>query len=81
MTGVTEVKHLYSFKTFTIKWVKSEATKMSFMVPSVEYLGHQIGANGGHTTSQKVEAILQAPDPQNPQQLWSILSWTTALLR
>ena len=43
------------------------------MVPAVEYLGHRIDASGVHTTSQKVEAILQAPAPQNPQQLQSFL--------
>ena len=55
------------------KWIKGEVTKMSFMEPSVEYLGHRIDAKGVHTTSQKVEAILQAPAPQNPQQLRSFL--------
>jgi len=49
--------------------------KCQFMEPSVEYLhvGHQINVSGMHTTSQKVEAILQVSAPQNPQQLQSFL--------
>ena len=43
------------------------------MSTSVEYLSYKIDAEGLHTTPQKVEAIQQAPDPKNVQQLKSFL--------
>ena len=43
------------------------------MSTSVEYLGYKIDAKGLHTTPQKVEAIQQAPNPKNVQQLRSFL--------
>ena len=51
--------------------VKSE--KCKFLQPSVEYLGYQIDSSGVHTTTKKVEAILNAPRPCNVQQLRSFL--------
>ena len=43
------------------------------MAKSVEYLGHQIDADGLHTTTAKVEAVVQAPPPKNVQELRSFL--------
>ena len=40
-----------------------------FMVPSVEYLGHHISAEGIRPTEDKKKAILEAPAPQNVSQL------------
>ena len=40
---------------------------------SVEYLGHSVDSEGLHTLPSKVEAIQQAPQPQNVQQLRSFL--------
>ena len=40
-----------------------------FLADSVEYLGHRIDAKGLHTTSGKLEAICEAPTPQNVTQL------------
>ena len=51
--------------------VKSE--KCKFLQPSVEYLGYRIDSSGVHTTTKKVDAILNAPRPCNVQQLRSFL--------
>ena len=51
-----------------LKWSKCE-----FMKDSVEYLGYKIDAHGVHTVPSKVEAIANAPIPENPQQLRSFL--------
>ena len=51
--------------------VKSE--KCKFLQPSVEYLGYRIDSSGVHTTTKKVEAILNAPRPGNVRQLRSFL--------
>ena len=42
--------------------------KCAFLKESVEYLGHKVDASGLHPLSGKVEAIVQAPEPQNIQQ-------------
>ena len=39
----------------------------------MEYLGHVVDAEGLHATARKLEAIVQAPVPQNVQQLRSFL--------
>ena len=43
------------------------------MQPSVEYLGHNISAEGIRPTQEKVWAICDAPAPRNMSQLWSFL--------
>lgn len=43
------------------------------MQPSVDYLGHQVDAEGLHTTADKVESFLKAPVPTNMQELCSFL--------
>ena len=47
--------------------------KCQFLQPAVEYLGHRVDAEGIHTAEGKKIAILQAPQPQNLQQLRSFL--------
>ena len=51
--------------------------KCEFMKASVEYLGYCIDAQGLHPVASKVEAIVQAPPPTNPQQLKSFLGLLT----
>lgn len=48
-------------------------SKCAFLQPSVEYLGHQIDAEGQRATIEKLQAILHAPSPRNVQEL-SLLS-------
>ena len=48
-------------------------SKCAFMQHSVEYLGYQIDAEGLHTTTGKVKAILDAPKPDDVKQLRSFL--------
>ena len=43
------------------------------MQPTVEYLGYRIDAHGLHAIEKKVEAIRNAPAPENQQQLRSFL--------
>ena len=45
--------------------------KCSFLLSSVEYLGHTIRAKGLHTSDTKVSAIVHAPAPQNVAELGS----------
>ena len=77
ITGKTDAKHLQNLsevlKRLQHHGLRVKLTKCRFMQSSVEYLGHCIDASGVHPTSQKVEAILNAPVPQNSQQLRSFL--------
>ena len=43
------------------------------MQDSVDYLGHQSDAQGVHTSPSKVEAITEAPAPNNVPELWSFI--------
>ena len=47
--------------------------KCFFMQTSVEYLGYIINAEGLHATPAKIEAIANAPQPRNVQELRSFL--------
>ena len=47
--------------------------KCKFMQPSVEYLGYRVDMHGLHAIEKKVEAIRNAPPPENQQQLRSFL--------
>ena len=77
VTGKTDVEHLQNLekvlKRLQEQGLKVKVEKCKFMEPSVEYLGHCIDSSGVHTTTEKVKAILNAPVPQNAQQLRSFL--------
>ena len=47
--------------------------KCEFRLPELKYLGHRIDATGIHPTSEKVQAIKEAPVPQNVSQLRAFL--------
>ena len=47
--------------------------KCKFMKLSVEYLGYRVDMHGLHAIEKKVEAIKNAPAPENQQQLRSFL--------
>lgn len=52
--------------------VKLKKEKCSFLLPSVEFLGHHTSADGIQPTKQKVrEAIQKAPEPKDVTQLKS----------
>ncbi len=71
MTGVNEEDHLHLEQAFYGTRVEKE--KCIFLAKSVEYLGHQISKHGIQALPCKVEAIAQAPEPKNVQQLGSFL--------
>ena len=49
--------------------LKLKRSKCFFMLPSVEFLGHVVSADGLCPTKEKVRAIVEAPAPQNVLQL------------
>lgn len=53
--------------------VKLKRDKCSFLLPSVEFLGHHISIKGIQPTAQKVQAIHKAPEPNDVTQLKTFL--------
>ena len=77
ITGDTEQEHLQNLEQVLQRLrqygIQAKRAKCAFMEESVEYLGHKIDATGLHTTTCKMEAISQAPQPKNIQELRSYL--------
>ena len=77
ITGVDEEDHLHNLeqvlKLFTEHGLRLKKEKCIFLAKSVEYLGHQISKEGIQALPSKVDAIAQAPEPKNVQELRSFL--------
>ena len=75
--GSTVEEHLQRleevFKRLKHHGLRAKRNKCMFCQSSVEYLGHRVDSEGLHALPSKVTAILQAPEPQNVQQLRSFL--------
>ena len=57
--------------------LKARKEKCQFMVPSMTYLGHSIGAEGIHPIHKKVAAIKDAPNSTNVTELRVFLGLLT----
>ena len=77
ITGKTNQEHLDNLaavlQRLAAAGMKLKPEKCSFMLPEVEYLGHKISEKGLQPTTQKVRAIVEAPQPTNVSQLKSFL--------
>ena len=77
VTGKTIEEHLSNLKAVLTRLeesgIKLKRNKCSFLLPSVEYLGHHISADGVQPTPEKVEAVQKAPAPKDVSQLKSFL--------
>ena len=77
VTGKSTEKHLKNLEEVLSRlrnagmWLKK--SKCAFLLPQVEYLGHQISEKGLQPTTQKLRAIVEAPAPHNVSQLKSFL--------
>ena len=75
--GETDEEHLSNLEEVLRRFrehnVRLTKEKCKFMRDSVEYLGHQIDAQGIHATDSKVAAVTQAPEPTNVQELRDFL--------
>ena len=61
------------FKRLEQHGFRLKQEKCNFLLPVIEYLGHQISSDGVRPLLNKVDAIVKAPLPQNLQQLRSFL--------
>ena len=77
VTGRTIAEHLKHLDTVLGRLQEAgmqlKKKKCAYLLPSVEYLGHVISAEGLCTAESKVEAIVQAPVPRNVSELRSFL--------
>ena len=77
VTGPTEEQHLATLeevlRRLDTAGVRLKHKKCAFMLPSIEYLGHCISADGLQPTDSKIKALKQAPVPANVSQLKSFL--------
>ena len=77
ITGRTTKEHLDRLeevlKRLAQHGVKARKDKCRFLQDGVEFLGHIIDAKGIHTTPDKLQAIVDAPSPQNVTELRSFL--------
>ena len=85
LTGKTKTEHLNNLAEVLTRLEKAglclKQEKCSFMLPSVDYLGHTISAKGLKPTKEKVCAIIDAPTPGNVSQLRSFLGLMYELLQ
>ena len=77
VAGSTEEEHLKRLDDVLARLEKAglraQKSKCHFMVSSVSFLGHRVDGDGLHPLSDKVEAVLKAPAPQNLRELKSYL--------
>lgn len=81
ISGPTEEEHLAALDEVLTRLeragLRAREEKCRFLVPSVTYLGHTIGAEGIHPIPKKVEAIEKAPSPTNVTELRAYLGLLT----
>ena len=77
VSGKNDQDHLKNLNDVLSGWkqagLRLKMEKCKFMKPSVEYLGYRVDMHGLHAIEKKVEAIKNAPAPENQQQLRSFL--------
>ena len=77
ITGATKAEHLHNLQEVLSRLEQAgihlKKDKCAFLLPQVEYLGHQISQEGLHPTKEKVHAIVDGPAPCNVTQLKSFL--------
>jgi hypothetical protein len=77
VSGTTEQEHLANLEQVLERLesagMKLKRPKCAFLLNSVAYLGHEISAEGLHTTKAKVKAIVDAQSPRNLTELRSFL--------
>ena len=77
VTGRTEAEHIANLHKVLSRLqsagLRLKREKCVFFAPEVVYLGHRIDAAGLHPTTEKVQAVRDAPVPRNVTELKSYL--------
>lgn len=77
VTGKNDDEHLENLNKVLARLgeygLRAKRNKCDFFKSEISYCGHVIDKHGLHKLKEKIEAILQAPNPQNVSQLRSYL--------
>ena len=77
VTGKSTEEHLANLEAVLARLeaagLRLKRNKCAFLLPSVEYLGHRISAQGLQQTVDKIKAVQEAPKPQDVSQLRSFI--------
>ncbi|MCG8113098.1 MAG: RNase H-like domain-containing protein [Candidatus Thiodiazotropha taylori] len=77
ITGTTDEEHLKNIQSVLQKLqdfnLRVNKEKCSFFQEEITYCGHKIDSNGLHKTKEKIEAVINAPKPENVTQLRAFL--------
>ena len=77
ITGKSDEEHLKTLETVLQRLqdynLRVNRDKCSFFQEGITYCGHKINANGLHKTQDKIEAVINAPVPENVTQLRAFL--------
>ena len=77
ISGANEAEHLQNLEEILqrlqTRGIKVRLDKCRFLQQSVEYLGLKIDATGLHPTPNKIQVIVDAPEPSNLSELKSYL--------
>lgn len=84
LTGANEQEHLQNLDKVLSRLktagMQLKYDKCTFLLPAVEYLDHKISAQGLQPTSDKVQAIRNAPAPTEVPQLKILFGLSKLLL-
>ncbi|MGH0157174.1 UNVERIFIED_CONTAM: hypothetical protein FKN15_033151 [Acipenser sinensis] len=79
VTGATDEEHLENLKKVLQRLehygLRAKREKCEFFKLSVTYCGHTIDGQGLHKCADKIQAVLEAPQPQDVSQLRSFLGF------
>lgn len=77
VTGKTRMEHLQNLNAvlsrLSSRGARMKAHKCTSFQEQLTYLGHKLSADGICPTTEKTDAIVAAPAPENKQQLRSLL--------
>ncbi|XP_062389582.1 uncharacterized protein K02A2.6-like [Sardina pilchardus] len=77
ITGINDDDHLANLEKVLKRLedfgLRANKAKCEFFQDTIEYCGHKIDKDGLHKCKDKIDAVLQAPPPQNVTQLRSFL--------
>ena len=77
ITGKTDDEHLKTLEAVLQRLMeynlRVNEAKCKFFQEEITYCGHKIDANGLHKTQDKIEAVINAPKPENVTQLRAFL--------
>ena len=77
ITGKTDEEHLQNLemvlKRLQEYGLRAHTKKCAFFQDKITFCGHEIDKNGLHKTQEKIDAVIQAPCPQNVTQVRSFL--------